>query len=113
MSLFKKIKKEKVIGLDQKTGLIDLIAPAGLKIDSNYFQIGEKYGRTIFVFTYPAVLNTGWLSPLITLDQEMNIALFIHPFETGVILKNLTKKQPKSSPKCLSSRKKAKCAVRF
>jgi len=92
MPLFKKIKKEKVIGLDQKTGLIDLIAPAGLKIDSNYFQIGEKYGRTIFVFTYPAVLNTGWLSPLITLDQEMNIALFIHPFETGVILKNLTKK---------------------
>jgi len=92
MSLFKKTKKEEAIGPEQKTSLIDLIAPAGLKIDSNYFQIGEKYGRTIFVFTYPAVLNTGWLSPLITLDQEMNIALFIHPFETGAVLKNLTKK---------------------
>jgi len=92
MPLFKKTKKEETIGPEQKTGLVDLIAPAGLKIDSNYFQIGEKYGRTIFVFTYPAVLNTGWLSPLITLDQEMNISLFIHPFETGVVLKGLTKK---------------------
>ncbi len=96
MPLFK--KNESAIGgeefpeISQPTSLVDMIAPAGLKIDSNYFQIGEKYGRTIFVFTYPAVLNTGWLSPLITLDQEMNIALFIHPFETGVILKNLTKK---------------------
>ncbi|GAI38622.1 unnamed protein product, partial [marine sediment metagenome] len=92
MSLFKKTKKEESLGINQPTSLVDLIAPAGLKIESNYFQIGEKYGRTIFVFTYPAVLNTGWLSPLITLDQEMNIALFIHPMETGTVLKGLTKK---------------------
>jgi len=92
MSLFKKTKTEEFPGIDQPTSLVDLIAPAGLKIESNYFQIGEKYGRTIFVFTYPAVLNTGWLSPLITLDQEMNIALFIHPMETSTVLKNLTKK---------------------
>ncbi|MBL7154951.1 MAG: hypothetical protein ISS88_00385 [Candidatus Portnoybacteria bacterium] len=92
MPLFKKNQKEEFPEISEGTSLVDLIAPAGLKIDSNYFQIGEKYGRTIFVFTYPAVLNTGWLSPIITLDQEMNIALFIHPMETGVVLKNLTKK---------------------
>jgi conjugal transfer ATP-binding protein TraC len=102
MPLFKKIKstiggatssqEEEFPQTNQPTSLVDLIAPAGLKIDSNFFQLGEKYGRTIFVFTYPPVLNTGWLSPLITLDQEMNIALFIHPFETSTVLKNLTKK---------------------
>jgi len=102
MPLFKKIKsaiggaassqEEEFPQINQPTSLVDLIAPAGLKINSNFFQLGEKYGRTIFVFTYPPVLNTGWLSPLITLDQEMNIALFIHPFETSTVLKNLTKK---------------------
>ena len=96
MSLFKKNKSvvdgEEFSQINQSTSLVDLIAPAGLKIDSNYFQLDKKYGRTIFVFNYPPVLNAGWLSPLITLDQEMNIALFIHPFETAAVLKNLTKK---------------------
>ncbi len=92
MSLFKKIKKEEPLEIDSKTDLVNLIAPAGLKIESGYFQLGQKYGRTIFVFTYPSVLNTGWLSPIITFDQEMNVSLFIHPIETRTVLKNLTKK---------------------
>ena len=92
MPLFKRTKKEENFEINQKTSLIDMIAPAGLKINSSYLQLGEKYGRTIFVFTYPAVLNTGWLSPIITFDQEMNVSLFIHPLETNVVLKNLTKK---------------------
>jgi len=93
MSLFKKtIKKEDMINLEQETNLIDLIAPAGLKINSNYLQIGEKYARTIFIFSYPQNLTTGWLSPVITLDQEMNISLSIHPTETSTVLKKLTKK---------------------
>jgi type IV secretory pathway VirB4 component len=91
--LFKKSpKKEKASEISQKTSVIDLISPPGLKINSNYLQIGEKYARTIFVITYPRVLATGWLSPIITLDREMNIAMFIHPTETGMVLKNLTKK---------------------
>ena len=92
MPLFKKTKKEETLKIDQETSLIDMIAPAGLKINSSYLQLGEKYGRTIFIFTYPAILNTGWLSPIITFDQEMNVSLFIHPLETKVVLKNLTKK---------------------
>jgi type IV secretory pathway VirB4 component len=70
----------------------DLIAPAGIEIASNYIQIGEKYARTLFVFTYPRYLNTNWLSPIITLDKEMNVSIFVHPAETSIILKNLRKK---------------------
>ena len=92
MPLFRKKKEEQIPQINQPASLLDLIAPAGLKINSNYFQLGKKYGRTIFVFTYPPSLNTGWLSPIITLDQEMNISLFIHPSETSAALKNLTKK---------------------
>ena len=92
MSLFKKNNQEEIEGIDQGVDLIDLIAPAGLKIDSKHLQIGEKYARTIFIFTYPRTLTSGWLSPIITLDQEMDISLFIHPAESSTILKELTKK---------------------
>ncbi len=89
MELFKKSpKREERPG----TGIIDLIAPAGLKINSNYMEVGGKYARTIFIFTYPQSLSTGWLSSIITLDQEMNISWFIHPAKTNTALKNLTKK---------------------
>ena len=76
----------------KKSGIIDLISPPGLKVSSNYLQLEEKYSRTIFVFTYPRVLATGWLSPIITLDKEMNVSMFIHPAETNLVLKNLEKK---------------------
>ncbi|MBI4836871.1 MAG: ATP-binding protein [Candidatus Portnoybacteria bacterium] len=70
----------------------ELIAPSGIQIASNYIQIGEKYARTLFVFTYPRYLSTNWFSPVITLDREMNVSIFIHPAETNIILKNLRKK---------------------
>lgn len=70
----------------------DLIAPAGLKIESNYLQIGSKCARTIFIIAYPSTLMGGWLSPIITLDREMNVSLFVHPADTAIVLKSLTKK---------------------
>jgi conjugal transfer ATP-binding protein TraC len=93
MKLFKKrVPKKDELELEQETNLVDLIAPAGIEINSNYFQIGEKYARTIFIFSYPQVLATSWLAPVITLDQEMNVALMIHPTDTNTVMKKLTKK---------------------
>ncbi len=90
MDLFKfnDQKKER----EQKNRVLDLIAPAGLKINSKHIQLGEKYARTFFVFDFPGKLASGWLSPLITLDQEMNVSIAIYPTETKEILKDLRKK---------------------
>ncbi|MFH0805401.1 MAG: DUF87 domain-containing protein, partial [Patescibacteria group bacterium] len=94
--LNKKIKStsniEEKEEINQDMNLVDLISPGGLKINSNHIQIGEKYARTIFVFTYPQILNTAWFSPIITLDKEMNISFFINPINTNKVLKELTKK---------------------
>jgi len=93
LSLFKKIKSTSNIEeTSHNINFVDLISPGGLKINSNYIQIEEKYARTIFIFTYPQVLNTAWLSPIITLDREMNISFFINPVNTNKALKELTKK---------------------
>lgn len=92
--LFKKTKEKKLKNSlpGEPTNVIDLIAPAGLQISSNYMQIGEKYARTLFVFSFPQIIASNWLSPVITIDQEMNLALFIHPVDTNTVLKQLTKK---------------------
>ena len=90
MSLFKKSPTKESHEADN--ALIDLISPAGLKIEANYIQIGSKYGRTVFVANYPQTLPTGWISPVITLAQETNVSIFVHPTDTGAVLRKLTKK---------------------
>ncbi len=70
----------------------DLIAPPGMKINSNWLQIGGKISRTLFVFTYPRYLTTNWLSPILMLDREINISMFVHPIETAWIMGQLKKK---------------------
>ncbi len=72
--------------------LKDLISPAGIKINSNYLQIGSKFARTLFVFTYPRYLATNWFSPIMSMDKEFNVAMFVHPIETPWIMNQLKKK---------------------
>jgi len=75
-----------------ETSLADAVAPSALQITSSYVQFGEKYARTFFVITYPRFLTVNWMSPIINLDRVFNIAIFIHPADTGIILKKLRKK---------------------
>ncbi len=74
------------------TTLRDLIAPSSLEIHSSHFRLGTKYGRTLYVYGYPREIYTGWLSPLINIDEVLDISMFIYPVETGVVLNNLRKK---------------------
>lgn len=70
----------------------DIIAPSSFEVQSDYIKIGARYARTIFVFGYPRTLFTGWLSPIINMDEVLDIALFIEPVESRVVLENLKKK---------------------
>ena len=74
------------------TTLRDLIAPSSLELHSAYFRLGTKYGRTLYVYGYPRELYTGWLSPLINIDQVIDISMFVYPVDTQVVLNNLRKK---------------------
>ena len=38
------------------------------------------------------MLYTGWLSSIINIDEVLDISMYIYPVDTGVIMKNLTKK---------------------
>lgn len=74
------------------TTLRDLISPSSIELYSDYFRLGTKYGRTIYIYGYPRVLFTGWLSPIINLDEVIDVSMFIYPVDTTVIMKNLSKK---------------------
>ncbi len=70
----------------------DIIAPAFIEIKQNYLKLGEKIAKSFFIFSYPRYLNTAWLSPIINLDTPMDISMFFHPIETGLMLKKLRRK---------------------
>lgn len=74
------------------TNLRDLIAPPSLEVESGQLRLGKKFVRTLYVYGYPRQIFTGWLSPLINLDEVMDISLNIYPVESQVVLENLKRK---------------------
>ncbi|MBL8160176.1 DUF87 domain-containing protein [Candidatus Saccharibacteria bacterium] len=74
------------------TTLRDLIAPSSVEFQSSHFRLGTKYGRTIYVYGYPRQVYTGWLSPLINIDEVVDVSMFIYPVESAIVLNNLRKK---------------------
>lgn len=72
--------------------LRDLIAPSSIEIHASYFRLGTKYGRTLYVYGYPRSIYTGWLSPLINIDEVLDVSMYIYPVESQVVLNNLRKK---------------------
>ena len=70
----------------------NLVAPPSVEVKPGYIKIGDKFSRTLFVSEYPRFLSTGWLSPIINFPETMDISIYIHPTDTGVVLRNLRKK---------------------
>ncbi len=74
---------------EKKQSIQEIIAPSAITLGANDIQISGKFARTIFVSTYPRYLNTSWFSPIINLDREFDVAFFIHPENSAVVLKKL------------------------
>ena len=74
------------------TTLRDLISPSSIEFASDHFRLGTKYGRTMYVYGYPRTLFTGWLSPVINIDEVLDISMYVYPVDTGVVMANLKKK---------------------
>jgi len=78
-----------------ETGVLelkDVIAPSALKVSPKDINLSGKMLRTFFVISYPRFLADNWFSPIINLDKEFDISIFIHPIETAKILRTFQKK---------------------
>lgn len=74
------------------TTVRDIIAPAALKVDFNYLQIGNFYLRSFFVYNYPRYLYTDWLTPIINASFSINTAIYIYPKDSKEVLRKLRTK---------------------
>jgi len=76
----------------ENKNIIDVIAPAALEVNSNFIKLGDKLVKTLFIFSYPRFLSTGWFSAVINMPDLIDISIFVHPVETNLALKKLRKK---------------------
>jgi len=70
----------------------DIIAPSFIEVKMDHLKVGEKLSKSFFIFSYPKYLTAVWLSPVINLDQPLDISFHIHPIDTGTVLKKLRKR---------------------
>ena len=70
----------------------DLIAPGAMQILPDHIRLNEKFARTFFVFTYPRFVTTGWFSPIINLNYEIDASIYVTPMSSERILKTLRNK---------------------
>jgi len=70
----------------------DVIAPAAVKVNPRSINISGTFARVFFAVSYPRYLNDGWMEPLLNLEREMDVSLFIHPIDTAETLKKFQKK---------------------
>jgi type IV secretory pathway VirB4 component len=77
------------------TGMVDVkdvIAPAAMRVEFDYLQIGETYFRTLLVAGYPRFIGANWLSPLINFDHTLDLSFYYYPVETRGIVGDLRRK---------------------
>jgi len=88
----KKIRIAEKILKEGMTSVKDLISPSSFQVNFRNIQIGETYAKTFFVYAYPQYISANWLSPVIDLDAQIDVSLFIYPYESGDIMKQLRKR---------------------
>lgn len=71
---------------------VDLISYSGLREESSYLQIGDRFIRTLFISGYPYVASTGWLSMLINFNHNIDITYHIEQVDPILALPKLNRK---------------------
>ena len=72
--------------------LKDVIAPSAIEIKSKELNLGEKIARTFFIVQYPKFLSDNWFSPIVNMDKEYDVSIFIKPVNTQDYLRKAQKK---------------------
>jgi hypothetical protein len=71
-----------------------LLAPSGIRLTPDALVLDEaEWVRTISVRQLPRFVQPGWLRPLVTLDEPLDLSLFYQPCPTSTIIHDLRRKQ--------------------
>ncbi len=77
---------------NQNMGLLDVIAPEMIEIDTDHLKINNVYFRTLFISGYPRFVSPGWLEQIVNFNSSLDISFFIYPIEGKGVLDDLLRK---------------------
>jgi len=77
---------------DELMTLIDVIAPSAVNITPRSLNLSGVQSRVMYAVAYPRYLTEGWLEPILNLEKEIDIAIYVHPIDTADTLKKFQKK---------------------
>ena len=72
--------------------LRDIVAPTAFEVEASYIKLNDQYVRTLFITEYPRYISVGWFAPLINVSTTIDLALYIYPVSSGIVLKQLRNK---------------------
>lgn len=104
-------RKKELLRAEQvyRKGLVsvrDLIAPASMRVDSRYLELGATFIRTLFVIAYPRYISVGWFAPIIMYNAPLDVGMFFYPVKSDIILKQLRNKTGALEAQILSDAEK-------
>ncbi len=88
----KKIRKAEKILKEGMASVRDLISPSSFEVTFRSIRIGDTYAKSFYVYAYPQFITANWLSPVLNLDATLDVSMFVYPFESGDIMKQLKKR---------------------
>lgn len=77
---------------DELMTLVDVIAPSAVNITPRALNLSGVQSRVMYAVAYPRYLTEGWLEPILNLEKELDVAIYIHPIDTADTLKKFQKK---------------------
>ena len=72
--------------------LVDVIAPSAVQITPRSLNLSGMQARVLYAVSYPRYLTEGWLEPILNIEKEIDVAIYVHPIDTADTLKKFQKK---------------------
>ncbi len=73
--------------------LPDVLSPSCIQVNADHVRVGEEYVRGIAVIGLPREVIDGAATPLIQLDEIMQVIFHLSPQDTGSVLRRLLQRQ--------------------
>ncbi|MCI9403652.1 MAG: DUF87 domain-containing protein [Oscillospiraceae bacterium] len=67
----------------------DYICPDGMQFKADYFEMGGKYGRVLFLRDYPSYIKDEMISKLSDFSRNLMLSIDILPIPTGEAVKDI------------------------
>ena len=77
---------------DELMTMIDVIAPSAIQFTPRSLNLSGMQARVLYAVAYPRYLTEGWLEPILSIEKELDVAIYVHPIDTADTLKKFQKK---------------------